>query len=139
VHIWSATAVEPTHLSFLPGAVIRRLVQTIPSFAICLIEALAAKGKCYSALAQMLGTRSIVERIAQLLLILAEMDSRPGEGGLIIDREITQEQIAAIVGSTRQWVTAAFRRFQKRNIISVERNTIIIHSLSDLACSASSR
>ncbi|MBI4724719.1 MAG: Crp/Fnr family transcriptional regulator, partial [Rhodomicrobium sp.] len=82
-HMWSATAVDPTHLSFLPGAVIRRLVQAIPSFAICLIEALAAKGKCYSALAQMLGTRSVVERVAQFLLILAQVHGKPGPAGLV--------------------------------------------------------
>jgi CRP/FNR family transcriptional regulator, cyclic AMP receptor protein len=137
VHMWSATAVEATRLSFLSGAVIRRMVQTIPAFAICLIEALAAKGKCYSALAQMLGTRSVVERVAQLLLVLAQIHGRTETGGVVIDREITQEQIAAIVGSTRQWVTTSFQRFEKRRIISVHRNTVIIHSLPELAAFAS--
>ena len=49
-------------LLYLPAAATRRLIETQPSFALCLIEGLVAKGKCYSALAQMLGTRSITER-----------------------------------------------------------------------------
>ena len=38
-----------------------------------LIEGLTFKGKCYSALAQMLGTRSITERLAHLLLHLVDL------------------------------------------------------------------
>ena len=53
-HMWSATAIEPSRLRYLPGPAIRDLVERIPTFAICLIEGLVAKGKCYSALVQML-------------------------------------------------------------------------------------
>ena len=38
-----------------------------------IIEGLTFKGKCYSALAQMLGTRSITERLAHLLLHLVDI------------------------------------------------------------------
>ena len=44
----------------------------IPTLAIGIIEGLTFKGKCYSALAQMLGTRSITERLAHLLLHLVD-------------------------------------------------------------------
>src|SRR5690606_14479745 len=70
VHMWSAVTAEPSRLSFLPGSAIRHLVERMPAFAVCLIDALSAKGKCYSAHLQMLGTRSVLERLAQLLLIL---------------------------------------------------------------------
>jgi CRP-like cAMP-binding protein len=136
VHMWSAMAVEPARLSFLSGAAILHMVQTIPSFAVCMIEALAAKGKCYSALVQMLGTRSVVERIAQLLLILAELHGKRDGGNLIIEREITHEQIANIVGSTRQWVTSAFQRFEKQGLLSLKRNTVVIHRLDELSLCA---
>ena len=45
---------------------LRTLVVEVPNLAIGLIEGLTFKGKCYSALAQMLGTRSITERLAHL-------------------------------------------------------------------------
>jgi len=41
-----------------PGKTLRALVTQIPGLAIGLIEGLTFKGKCYSGLAQMLGTRS---------------------------------------------------------------------------------
>ena len=109
-----------------PAAAIRGLIETQPPFALCLIEGLVAKGKCYSALAQMLGTRSVVERLAQLLMILAENHGRRDGNRLVIERKITHDQIATIVGSTRQWVTMTLDKFQKKGIISVARQSIVI-------------
>jgi CRP/FNR family transcriptional regulator, cyclic AMP receptor protein len=130
-HMWSATAVEPTKLTRLPGSAILHLAKTIPAFAICLIDGLVAKGKCYSALVQMLGTRSVSERLAHLLLILAEADGNHGRR-LIIKRRITHEQLANIVGSTRQWVTMTLTRFHKQHLIEIERDTIVIVDVEGL-------
>ena len=126
VHIWSADVSQESRLLYLPAAAIRGLIETQPSFALCLIEGLVAKGKCYSALAQMLGTRSVVERLAQLLVILAENHGRRDGNRLVIERKITHDQIATIVGSTRQWVTITLDKFQKKGIISVSRQSIVI-------------
>lgn len=125
-HMWSAVAMMPSRLAYLPGEKIRHLVETIPSVAVCVIEGLVGKGKCYSALAQMLGTRSATERLAQLLIILAEVDGEVDGTRLIVNRRITHEQLAGIVGSTRQWVTSTLARFQKNKIISMERGAVVI-------------
>jgi CRP-like cAMP-binding protein len=123
VHMWSAVTMEPSRLAHLPGAAVRHLTETIPAFAVCLIDALVAKGKCYSALAQMLGTRSVTARLAQLLLILAEAN---GSEGKRVDRKITHEQLAGIIGSTRQWVTATLARFHRRGLIRISDENIEI-------------
>lgn len=124
-HMWTACALETSRLSYLPGTAIRNLVLSNPNIALCLIEGLVAKGKCYSAIAQMLGTRSVMERLAQLLLILGEKSGS-------IDRKITHEQMANIVGSTRQWVTNALARFQKKGLISIEKKTITLLNIDGL-------
>ncbi|GAB2187918.1 Crp/Fnr family transcriptional regulator [Roseibium sp. LAB1] len=135
-HMWSADAQEDVELLYLTGARIRQLIDTMPSFAICIINGLVAKGKCYSALVQMLGTRSVTERLAQLLIILADTHGRPEGNRLVIEKKITHEHLAAIVGSTRQWVTMTLDKFQKKGLISVGRNRLtvenyaILHSLA---------
>ncbi|MFY0609987.1 MAG: Crp/Fnr family transcriptional regulator [Hyphomicrobiaceae bacterium] len=126
LHIWSATAVESCKLSYLPGAKVRHLAETVPSVALAIIDGLVAKGRCYSALVQMLGTRSVTERLAQLLLILAALDGHADGAKLVVDRRITHEQLAMIVGSTRQWVTSTLARLQKSGHISIDRNVITI-------------
>jgi len=126
LHIWSGVAVEDCTLLYLSGASIRRLVERLPQFAICLIEGLVAKSKCYSALAQMLGTRSAMERLAQLLIILGQICGKQEANRLVIERKVTHDQLATIVGATRQWITATLDRFQRKGIINVARQTIVI-------------
>lgn len=125
-HVWSADVLQTSRLLYLPASAIRGLINTQPPFALCIIEGLIAKGKCYSALAQMLGTRSVVERLTQLLIILASTYGRRENSRLIIERKLTHEQIASMVGATRQWVTMTLDRLQKRGIISVTRQMIVI-------------
>jgi CRP-like cAMP-binding protein len=125
-HVWSAVAVEKARLAYLPGHAIRALVKSTPAFAECLIDGLVAKGRCYSALVQMLGTRSVTERLAQMLLILAEVDRKPEAKRLVVSRRITHDQLASIVGSTRQWVTSTLARFQRRGLITIDRHVIAI-------------
>ncbi len=133
LHMWSAMAVEPSRLDYLPAAKLRYLASTIPGIALALIEGLVTKGKCYSALVQMLGTRSITERLAQLLIILATADRNGRQGErLMIDRSITHEQLATIVGSTRQWVTCTLSRFQKSGLIRIERDVIYLERPDEL-------
>jgi CRP-like cAMP-binding protein len=64
LHVWSGEAAEDCTLLYLSSTTIRQLVERQPQFALCLLEGLVAKSKCYSALVvQMLGTRSATERL----------------------------------------------------------------------------
>ncbi|SDH44104.1 Crp-like helix-turn-helix domain-containing protein [Bradyrhizobium sp. Rc2d] len=77
-------------------------------------------------MAQMLGTRSVIERLAQYLLNLAELYGTAEANTVIINRKVTHDQIAVMVGSTRQWVTMMLKRFQTKHIISIEGSVIRI-------------
>jgi CRP-like cAMP-binding protein len=125
-HVWSADAFEDSALLFLTGPAIRGLIEQLPRFALCLIDGLVAKGKCYSALAQMLGTRSVVGRLAQLLVIMGEVYGKNEGNRLVVQRRITYDQLATIVGATRQWVTMTLDRFERLGIISLDRKSIAI-------------
>lgn len=131
-HIWSADALAPTQLLFLRGTILRDAIARFPEVALCLIEGLVAKGRCYSALVQMLGTRSVADRLVHLLVILAETHGRQEGDGLVIERQLTHEDIASIVGATRQWVTMTFDRLQKAGLIVVTRRRIVLLDVSAL-------
>jgi CRP/FNR family cyclic AMP-dependent transcriptional regulator len=83
-HLWSGAAASNSSVVHLPGKALRALVTQIPNLAIGLIEGLSFKGKCHSALAQMLGTRSVTERLAHLLLHLADAYGVRSEDGIVI-------------------------------------------------------
>ncbi|WP_085044056.1 Crp/Fnr family transcriptional regulator [Ensifer aridi] len=118
-HIWSGEALSDCEILFLSAAALRKLVVALPSFALCLLQGLAAKGKCYSAMAQMLGTRSVIERLAQFLVNLGQLHGVRDGHAIIINAKVTHDQIAAMVGSTRQWVTMMMKRFQKEGLLTV--------------------
>ncbi|WP_027173889.1 Crp/Fnr family transcriptional regulator [Methylobacterium sp. 10] len=120
-HQWSGIAIEPVRVTVLSSATLRSLIRQMPDFALCLIAALEAKGRCYTAMAQMLGTRSVIERLAQLLLNLGDLYGTSEGGTVVIHRRITHDEIAALVGSTRQWVTMMLKRFQQDGIVAVDK------------------
>lgn len=127
-HMWSGVAIRRSKLLHLRGVDLERLMTRQPAIAVGIVEGLVFKGKCYSALVQMLGTRSVVERLAQLLLTLAELDGTPTmDGGIRITRQVTHEELATMVGATRQWVTKTMENFQKEGTISVADRYITIH------------
>jgi CRP/FNR family cyclic AMP-dependent transcriptional regulator len=121
LHQWSGDAIDRVRVTMLTGASLRSLIRQMPNFALCLIEALEAKGRCYTAMAQMLGTRSVIERLAQLLLNLGDLYGTTDVGAITIHRRITHGELAALVGSTRQWVTIMLKRFQSDGILEMER------------------
>ena len=131
-HVWSGDALEDCEMVFLSGMSLQKLVREIPDVAVAVIHGLIAKGKCYSALIQMLGTRSVTERLRQLLVILADAHGRHESNTILIDRTITYEQIAFIVGATRQWVTQTLDKLRADGILEITRAEIVIFDIDAL-------
>jgi len=132
VHQWSGVATSNSSVVHLPGKNLRKLVSEIPNLAIGLIEGLTFKGKCYSALAQMLGTRSITERLAHLLLHLVDLYGVKDPDGILIGAAFTHADLAHMVGATRQWVTISLKRLQDKNVLIVSRSKIIVRRIEVL-------
>src|SRR3984893_760849 len=126
IHQWSGVASSNCSVVQLPGKELRTLATEIPNLAIGLIEGLTFKGKCYSALAQMLGTRSITERLAHLLLHLVELYGMEDPDGILIGAAFTHADLAHMVGATRQWVTISLKRLQEKNVLVVRKSKIIV-------------
>jgi CRP-like cAMP-binding protein len=132
VHQWSGVATSNSSVVHLPGKELRKLVTEIPNLAIGLIEGLTFKGKCYSALAQMLGTRSITERLAHLLLHLVQLYGVKDPDGILIGAAFTHADLAHMVGATRQWVTISLKRLHEKNVLIVRKSKIIVRRVDVL-------
>lgn len=126
IHQWSGVASSNCSIVQLPGKELRTLAVEIPNLAIGLIDGLAFKGKCYSALAQMLGTRSITQRLAHLLLHLMDLYGVEDSDGVVIAAAFTHADLAHMVGATRQWVTINLKRMQEKRIVLTKRSQIVV-------------
>ena len=126
LHMWSGVAAANSSVVQIPGKTLRALVMQIPSLAIGLIDGLTFKGKCYSGLAQMLGTRSITERLAHLLLHLVDTYGVKEADGILIGAAFTHADLAHMVGATRQWITISLKRLQDQGVVVCRKSRIIV-------------
>jgi CRP-like cAMP-binding protein len=108
------------------------LVTRMPALALGIIEGLSFKGRCYSALAQMLATRSAAERLAHLLLQLVDLYGIPGARGVWIDASFTHADLGHMTGVTRQWITATLQQYRDRGIIEMKGRRLTIRDLGFL-------
>jgi CRP-like cAMP-binding protein len=132
-HVWSGVAAINSSVLHLPGDVLRQMVLQIPALAIGIIEGLSFKGRCYSSLAQMLGTRTPTERLAHLLLHLADLYGVSERRGLLIAASFTHADLAHMIGVTRQWVTASLKRLAENGVVDSQGANILILDAAPLA------
>jgi CRP/FNR family cyclic AMP-dependent transcriptional regulator len=126
VHLWSGVAASNSSVVALPGRALRSLVMQIPALGIGLIEGLAFKGKCYSALVQMLGTRSVTNgwRICCCIWSMPMGSSNPTEPSLL--PRLRTPILPTWVGATRQWVTISLKRLQGQGIVMCRKSQITV-------------
>lgn len=130
VHTWSGVAAVNSSVLHLSGEALRGMVTTIPALALGVIEGLSFKGRCYSALAQMLATRSAPERLAHLLLQLGDLYGIHEAQGIRIEASFTHADLAHMIGVTRQWITATFQRYKERGIVDAKGRRLLIRNAS---------
>jgi CRP/FNR family transcriptional regulator, cyclic AMP receptor protein len=132
IHVWSGAAAINSSVLHLPGDVLRRMVLRIPALAVGIIEGLSFKGRCYSSLAQMLGTRSPTERLAHLLLHLKDLYGLEERGGTLIAASFTHADLAHMVGVTRQWVTTTLKRLAEMGVLDARGANMLIMDAAPL-------
>ncbi len=125
-HMWTAIATRDSTLLALSCGTLLTLCRDIPNLAIGLIEALSFKGRCYSAAAQLLGTRTPGERLAEVLTRLAERFAPTARDTDSVTVRITHEELAHMVCVTRQWVTSELKCLEERGVVSLTRGALHI-------------
>lgn len=125
-HQWSGVTAAETRVLELRVGDLRRLVEEIPALAIGVIEALEFKGKCFSAIVQMLGTMSVSQRVSSLLAMLMPTHGMKGGGGVVLKEPFTHHAIAQMAGASRQSITIELNRLQERGLVRLGRRSLTI-------------
>jgi len=131
-HMWSGEAMTSTRVLHVRGPEFRPIVEQSPRLAMALIDAMVHKGKCFSALIHMLGTRSASERLAHLLVLMGEMNGRRLPEGIVISRDLTLEELAKMVGTSRQWVHSTLDKFRKAGLLDFNANRFLLREPEQL-------
>jgi len=71
-------------------------------------------------------------RVATFLLELASMEGKKVEGGILIEKRPTQQEIASMLGASRETVSRVLNDFSRRGIIIMDGKSIMIKGPKDV-------
>ena len=103
------------------------LVRRFPELALAIIRALSVRLRWVAQLAVTLETQSAPERICAVLLALSERFGVPaGDDGVRIDLRLTNDDLAAIAGVSRQFANATLQDLRKRGVIAARGHGLVL-------------
>jgi CRP/FNR family transcriptional regulator, cyclic AMP receptor protein len=121
-----ARAIEATTLIALTQPVFFEIVRAYPNVAHTVMQSLGILLRRVLVQASDLVFLDLPGRVAKLLLTLSEDRGRPVEGFVVLDLEMTQSNLAAMVGGSRPSVNQILKAFEDKGYIELRGREIII-------------
>src|SRR2546429_3275522 len=103
-----------------------------PKIAIQIIEVLTRRLRSTDQMVEDLIFLDVYGRVAKKLLELADTHGTKVDDGTRIDVRLTQQEIASMVGASRESVNKVMGYFTDKNFISTDKHKITLHRISDL-------
>ena len=128
----SATAVSETRLAGLKHENLRKVIARSPEVSAQLLQALARRLRRTNENLADLVFSDVPGRVAKALLDLADRFDRPATDGILVAHELTQEELAQLVGASRETVNKALAEFVQRGWIRLEARAVVILDLQRL-------
>jgi CRP/FNR family cyclic AMP-dependent transcriptional regulator len=134
----TAVAIEATETYILPRDRFRELIATEPVMREALLATLAAEVRRLTHHVEELHFLDITGRLASRLARLAAESGarRLADGSVQLAGPLTQGDLAAMIGCTRQSVNKLLGMFSEEGLIRLDRDRIVILDLDGLARSA---
>ena len=128
----SAEALEPTTVLVVTRPVLLELVKQHPSLTEALLRSLGFLVRRLTEQAADLVFLDIHGRMAKLLLTMAQDRGEDSKGGVLLDLHLTQADLAAMVGGSRQSVNQTLRSFESRGYLEIEGRSIRLRKMDEL-------
>jgi len=128
----TATAVSETRLAGLRNESLNTLLRTRPEVSAQLLQALARRLRRTNDSLSDLVFSDVPGRVAKALLDLADRFGRPATDGVLVAHELTQEELAQLVGASRETVNKALAEFVQRGWLRLEARAVVILDMQRL-------
>jgi CRP/FNR family transcriptional regulator, cyclic AMP receptor protein len=103
-----------------------------PKIAIQVLEVLVKRLRSTDQQVEDLIFLDVYGRVAKKLLELAETHGSKVTDGIRIDVRLTQQELASMVGASRESVNKVMGYFTDRGVISTDKHRVTLRSISDL-------
>jgi CRP/FNR family cyclic AMP-dependent transcriptional regulator len=133
----SASALMPTETVILPRDRFRELIATETGVRDALLASIAGELRRLTTHVEELHFLDITGRLAARLVRLAQESGTPlADGSLRLRTNLTQADLAAMVGCTRQSVNKLLGQFTDDGLLRLERDGIVVTDLEGLSATA---
>jgi CRP/FNR family transcriptional regulator len=122
----TATAITDCTLASLDHDDLRPLLLEQPAVAVQLLRALAQRLRRTNEAMGDLVFSDVPGRVAKALLDLADRFGTSEDGGLRVHHDLTQEELAQLVGASRETVNKALSEFANRGWLRIEGRTVLL-------------
>jgi CRP-like cAMP-binding protein len=120
----SAMAITPVILYGITGSDLENLLRENPGIAMNVIKALSKKVRHFVSMVEDLSFRDVTSRVAKLLLEYAT--DHGGSEELTQRPRLTQQEMAAMVGTAREVVGRSLKALEEEGAIKMDRHRIVI-------------
>jgi CRP/FNR family transcriptional regulator, cyclic AMP receptor protein len=127
-----AVALTDTVLASLAHEELRPWITGRPDVAVQLLQALAQRLRRTNDVLADLVFSDVPSRVAKALLGLAERFGQPTNEGIHVAHDLTQEELAQLVGASRETVNKALADFSARGWIRIESRAVVIRDIEGL-------
>ncbi len=127
-----AVALEKVECYILQRADFHNVIMKKPRIAIQVMEVLCERLRKTDQQVEDLIVLDVYGRVAKKLLELAQTHGVQVENGILIDVRLTQQDLAAMVGASRESVNKVLGYFTDKEFITTDKHKITIHSVTDL-------
>jgi CRP/FNR family transcriptional regulator len=106
----------------------KRFLHAHPDAAMQIIDLLSCRMRVLGHMLLNLASDDVTSRIIKLILRLSARYMRDQGSGICLDFPLTHQEIADMIGASRQTVTSALSELKKEGILSVEQHCIHIRN-----------
>lgn len=128
----TATAVAETQVLALSTEQLREYLASRPQVALTLLAALARRLRRTNDVVADLVFTDVPGRVAKALLDLSRRFGRQTEQGVMVAHELTQEELAQLVGASRETVNKALADFAGRGWLRLEARAVCLLDIERL-------
>ncbi len=128
-----AEALEKSTIVQIPGEVMQQTMESHPGVTLGVTKLIGLRRRRIERRLKNLLFLSNRDRLTHLLLELAEQYGKPESGGLKLRIQLSHQDLANVIGSTRETVTVVLGEMQNEGLLSIGRRRIVILDLKRLA------
>lgn len=122
----TAATMEQSELLLVRSGDFKDLLRRHPDIALKVIKVLGQRLRQAMELVRDLSFKQVPHRLAGMLLKLAGEEGRESEAGIEVDLGMSRQEIADVVGTSRETVTRELKKMEKAGLISIDRRRVLV-------------